>query len=158
MLFSRSRRRVCAVCGRKLEDGDRTFCQRCLEMLNQRCREMQNQHCSEMQRLYPDTDSRGRKGRWEKDLFHCPKCQKRYSEKEDQYCRYCGAKRENKEGKYFVLSPDFIECVYGPMPGVVKYDCPSCGYHWEGSNWDRQTYCPKCGTRAKNNTDEGLFR
>lgn len=141
-IFSKSRRRVCAVCGRTLEDGDGAYCR----------------HCSEMLRLYPNTDSRGRRGRWEKDLFHCPKCQKRYSGKEDQYCRYCGTKRENIEADYFIVSPDDIEEVYGPMPAVVNYDCPSCGYHWEGSNWNMQTYCPKCGTRAKRDTDEGLFR
>lgn len=90
-------------------------------------------------------NSNERPGRWEEDLDHCPECQKRFMTQTDKYCSYCGKKRSGKPGKHFVVSPDYMEVLYGPMPVTLIFSCPKCGIHWEGSNWDLHKYCPECG-------------
>ena len=104
-------------------------------------------HCGQKQLLdsYPDSDERGRKGQWKQDTEHCHYCKKRYQLASDKYCRYCGKRRSKKPVKYFVVSPDYMECVYGPMPVALSYQCRKCGNQWEGSNWNSQNYCPQCG-------------
>ena len=103
---------------------------------------------------YPDTDQRGRRGRWVQDSRHCF-CGERYREEDDVYCRFCGKKRGDAPGRYFKVSPDDMECVYGPMPGILNYNCANCGNSWTSSNWDWQYYCPKCGNRVSATDPDG---
>ena len=121
---------VCRFCGKLIKKG------------TDRCPYCGN---PSLDSLYPDEDERGRKGKWKMDTKHCHKCQERYKEPEDQYCRYCGAKRKDQPARYFEVSPEYIECIYGPMPVQIGYVCCKCHYQWTGSSWDEEFYCPKCG-------------
>ena len=76
----------------------------------------------------------------------CGKCTA-YIGTEDQYCRYCGAKRGEGE-----VNPYYDEpvCVYGPPPVNRLHICNECGYEWTTCAMiDEQRYCPKCGHTCK---------
>lgn len=120
-------RRICTVCGSLIPAGS-PDCPVCRE-----------------RDPYPDVDERGRRGRWHEDLQHCRGCGKTYHEEEDRFCRYCGARRTEEAGRWFEVSPDDMEVLYGPMPIRLHYACGGCGHTWEGSNWDPERFCPRCG-------------
>ncbi len=77
----------------------------------------------------------------------CAKCGKTLGT-EDKYCRYCGARREERE---YSPNNDFyrVALVYGPPPRESEHVCLKCGYSWTTFSMDdKERYCPKCGGDA----------
>lgn len=130
-----NRKTVCVFCGKRITKG------------LDRC-----PYCGYITSVFPNTDTDKRSGKWEMDTNHCHACQKKYKMPDDKFCRYCGAKRENRPVKYYVVSPEDMECVYGPMPVALKYVCHKCHYQWKGSNWEKESHCPQCGASVSAET------
>ena len=128
------------------------FCGRQMEQYEKRC-----PYCGNLS-PYPDVDDRGRRGKWEEDKEHCYRCQKGYKSSDDKFCRYCGSIRDNRLAKYFKVSPEYMECVYGPMPVKVEYICLKCSYKWTGTNWDKELFCPQCGFPISGEYPPQVFR
>ena len=97
-------------------------------------------------------------------LPKCPNCHKPYREDKDEFCRFCGQKRDVAHSSPIGSGQaddtaqhqptpnalrerlDTMQRLYGPMPVMLQYECPLCGLRWTGSNRAPESYCPQCGT------------
>ena len=78
-----------------------------------------------------------------------------YMQKDDRYCRYCGA--EKGRGKFLPFK-NHMPVLYG-APVKKKFRCPSCGKVWIGvmPGVEFVRFCPDCGTKAPEILEEFVY-